>query len=406
MRLSTFHDIRHTTSLGPRPMYETTSYTASKFDSHCTAHTDTETNERPVDDKDHILTNKQFFARPLPVPRKSFRSFTLSSPLSAAAIQSSTLPVIRRMRRERRQQPLKRSSKHPASVKQHEEEASNFSLDSLKIKMKQEPQKSEPSSLMLILVGMVVMAIFCLSPTRLWRFPPSTPTTLPINVPPLPKAGNARQPPMLPKPGEYAPLRSNNIMPLIKLQAAPTSEYHIFSISSVADVAHDVLTNVLMGLFDQPDEHIGFVKWSTTDNQYLTRHQNAWADNNVTVVSHTLDTDTTHLQREFRSSYRNLFFLVVDRGQPECQIPQELIMMCIPQSDLLYHGVEDEKIAIGRIVQQMQLQFPYWSRVDFSFARQEAFRRLDCMADMQLQMQELPQSSMETKFGIRGGIAM
>ncbi|KAI2509226.1 hypothetical protein MHU86_5114 [Fragilaria crotonensis] len=212
---------------------------------------------------------------------------------------------------------------------------------------------------------------------------------------------------MLPKPGEYAPLRPNKIDPLIKLWRAPTPEYHIFSISSETDVAHNILTNILMGLFDQPDEHLGIVKWSAEGNHYVTRYQNKWVDNNVTIVSQTVDTDITHLQREFRSSYRNLFFFfVVDRGQPECQTPQELIMMCISQADLLYHGLEDEKIVIGRILHRMRRELPYWSKVDFSHAQQEALRRLDCMANMQLQMQGMPEASLETKYGIRGGTVM
>jgi hypothetical protein len=261
---------------------------------------------------------------------------------------------------------------------------------------------------MFVLFGMIVMIIVYLLPIRLWPSSSSltTPATQRHEATPLPKSGNARQMPMLPKPGEYAPLRSNKIMPLIKLWKAPTSEYHIFSISSETDLAHNILTNILMGLFDQPDEHLGVVRWNSEGNYYMTRYQNRWVDNNVTVVSQTVDTDITHLQREFRSSYRNLFFFVVDRGQPECQTPQERIMMCISQADLLYHNLEDEKVVIGRILHRMQRDLPYWSKVDFSHKQQEALRRLDCMTDMKLQMQGMPEASLETKYGIRGGTVM
>ena len=211
---------------------------------------------------------------------------------------------------------------------------------------------------------------------------------------------------MLPKPGEYAPLRPNSIIPLIKLWRAPTPEYHIFSVSSELDMAFIVLTNVLMGLFDKADEHLGIVKWSAIGNQFLTRYKNEWMDNNVTVVSHTLETDLTHLQREFRSVYRNIFLFVVDRGQPECQTPQEFIMICISQSDLVYHGIEDEKVVIGRIVQRMQRELPYFSKVDFSRVQLEALRRLSFMDDMQLQMRDLPKTSSETKYGIHGGTSV
>ena len=182
---------------------------------------------------------------------------------------------------------------------------------------------------------------------------------------------------MLPKPGEYAPLRPNSIIPLIKLWRAPTPEYHIFSVSSEQDMAFIVLTNVLMGLFDKPDEHLGIVRWSTIGNQYLTRYKNEWMENNVTVVSHTLETDLTHLQREFRPLYRNIFLFVVDRGQLECQTPQELIMICISQSDPVSHGIEDEKLVIGLIVQRMQSELPYFSKIDFSHVQLEAIATIE-----------------------------
>lgn len=212
--------------------------------------------------------------------------------------------------------------------------------------------------------------------------------------------------PMVPKPGEFAPVRPDTIMPLIKLWKAPTPEYHIFSISSEDDLAFAVQTNVLMGLFDLPDAHLGILKWSAIGNQYLTRNKNEWVDNNTTVVSKTLDTDMVHIQREFRSSYHNLFFVVVDRGQPECQAPQENIMLCIPQADLLYHGIEDEKVVISRIAQRIQQELPYFSKVNFSKAQLEALQRLSLMDEMQMQMRDLPVSSSETKYGINGGAAL
>jgi hypothetical protein len=211
---------------------------------------------------------------------------------------------------------------------------------------------------------------------------------------------------MLPKPGEYAPMRQNTIIPLIKLWRAPTPNYHIFSISSEEDLAYTVLTNVLVGLFDAPDEHLGIVKWSAIGEQYLTRYKNEWIDNNVTVVSHTLDTDLLQLQREFRASYHNLFFIVVDRGQSECVASEETIMMCIPLADLTYQGIEDEKTVIARVVTRIQTELPYFSKVDFSITQLEALRRLTFMYDMQLQMRDMPKTSSETKYGIKGGTAL
>jgi hypothetical protein len=211
-------------------------------------------------------------------------------------------------------------------------------------------------------------------------------------------------PPMLPRPGEYAPIRQNNIIPLIELIKPPTSEYHVFSVSSEMDLAFTVLTNILIGIFDPPDEHLSFLKWSKVGNQYMTRHKNEWTDTNVTIVSGTLETGTVPLQREFRLTFRNLLFFVVDRGQAECLSPQEFIMMCIPQSDLFYEDHEEKKMVVGRIVQRMQQRMPYFSKVDFSKAQLEALRRLELMDEMQLQMRDLPRTSSETKYGIYGGV--
>ena len=295
------------------------------------------------------------------------------------------------MRRERRQLPLNRSLKLGNSRNRQDDTAmTGFSLDSLKIKERQTQQQSTTTARtwtpIHVAFGMLIMVVIYHLPSVIKSSPSSIMKERSIRNPFT--TWKRRKNPMLPKPGEYAPLRPNTILPLIKLWRAPTAEYHIFSISSEDDVALHVLTNLLMGLFDEPDEHLGIVMWSAQGDQYMTRHKNEWVANNVTVVSQTLDTDIIHLQREFRSSYRNLFFFVVDHGQPECQIPQQLIMMCIPQSDLLYHGLEQEKIVIERIIQRIHRELPYWSKVDFSRVLENAAHRLDCMAEMMLQMKE------------------
>jgi hypothetical protein len=263
------------------------------------------------------------------------------------------------MRRERHQQPSKRSRQPSTSREQQEESTNNFSLGSLKIKEKHHEQKPVSSMACVLSVGvLLVVSTYGLSAFSVSLSQGKSTAT--SSVLPKLKPSFLRRSPMLPKPGEYAPLRPNSIIPLIQLRKAPTPEYHIFSVSSEQDMAFIVLTNILMGLFDKPDEHLGIVRWSTIGNQYLTRYKNEWMENNVTVVSHMLETDLTNLQREFRPLYRNMFLFVVDRGQPECQTPQEFIMICISQSHLMYHGIEDEKVVIGRIVQRMQSELPYF----------------------------------------------
>ena len=315
------------------------------------------------------------------------------------------------MRRERRQQPFTRKASAPIAIVQPE----NFSLGSLKIKEKQpQPQRNYPISLLLLVGIIVIFTAIQLCIPALSSSSSNTATAIATTVTAAVTATTLlRQAnPMLPKPGEYAPVRQKAIIPLVELWRAPTPEYHIFSISSEQDVAFTVLSNILMGLFDHPEEHLGIIKWSSIGNQYLTRHKNEWADNNMTIVSHVLDmhgnTDSSilHLQREFRTSYRNLFFFVVDRGQPECQTPQDAIMMCIPQSDLIYQGIEDEKVVIGRVVQRIQRELPYFKVIDFSAKQLESLRRLDLVDDMQLQMRDLPMTSSETKYGIKGGTAV
>jgi hypothetical protein len=309
------------------------------------------------------------------------------------------------LKRERCQKPMKRIQKNPAVANNCVAENTgthNFSLESLSIERKPPEKKRNGfrSAFIWMNAFLLILYVFQKIVFAFLSFPSSQSSILKLSGKQLRKTPL----PMLPKPGEYAPIRKNNIIPLIELIEPLTSEYHVFAVSSEMDLAFTVLSNVLIGIFDKPDEHLSLLKWSQVGNQYMTRYKNKWADNNVTIVSATHETATIPLQREFRLGYRNLFFFVVDRGQAECLSPQEFIMICIPQSDLFYEDFEEKKLVVGRIVQRMQQRMPYFSRVDFSKAQLETLRRLDLMDEMQKQMQDLPSTSVETKYGINGGV--
>mmetsp|Transcript_22118 Transcript_22118/g.33429 ORF Transcript_22118/g.33429 Transcript_22118/m.33429 type:complete len:364 (-) Transcript_22118:1685-2776(-) len=240
---------------------------------------------------------------------------------------------------------------------------------------------------------------------------------------------------MLPKPGEFAPMQSSTrmILPLVKLRKAPTKEYHIFSVSSSTTernkLAHLVLSNILMALFDEPDEHLGTLKWSVVGNEYLTRHRNEWVDSNTTIVSHAPDVNLIEIQREFRSRFRNLILVIMlspkteDGEVLECALTKNdegtskdsenknshspVMTICFQPDEILYdfeHHADDAKLVIARVVEKLQSDLPYFAKIDFSMRHSEAVRRLSLMDEMQLQMRDQPKSNSETKYGIQGSM--
>mmetsp|Transcript_29563 Transcript_29563/g.45087 ORF Transcript_29563/g.45087 Transcript_29563/m.45087 type:complete len:360 (-) Transcript_29563:45-1124(-) len=238
---------------------------------------------------------------------------------------------------------------------------------------------------------------------------------------------------MLPKPGEFAPIKSSErmILPLVKLRKAPTKEYHIFSISSSPTepnkLAHLVLSNILMALFDEPDEHLGILKWSVVGNEYLTRHRNEWVDTNTTIVSHAPDVNVIEIQREFRARFRNLILVILnprpeDADALECASTQNeegkkdndnrnahspVMTVCFQADEVFYdfeHNADDAKLVIARVVEKLQSELSYLAKIDFSMRHGEVVRRLSLMDEMQLQMRDQPASTSETKYGIQGSL--
>ena len=319
------------------------------------------------------------------------------------------------MRRERRQRPFAKQPVAPVIPSKPSpvmEARSAFNLGDLKVTPKPEAgtrrktkSKTPVRLYFFLFLLLIAAAIYHQLPVFFSALHYGTPSSSTNSNTQATKT-NLRRSEMLPKPGEYAPIRSDTIIPLVKLWKAPCETYHIFSISDKEDMPFTILTNILMGLFDEPDYHLGILKWSAIGNQYLTRHKNEWTDNNITIVSHTIATDSalqevTQLQREFRSTYRNLFFILVDQGQ--CNNPLENVMLCIKPTDLTYQGIEDEKVVIERVTTKIIESLPYFSKIDFTLPKIEALRRLSFMDDMQLQMRDLPKTSSETKYGIKGG---
>ena len=218
---------------------------------------------------------------------------------------------------------------------------------------------------------------------------------------------------MLPKEGEYAPVREGTVIPLVMLKRAPTEDYHVFCVAERSDetyMPHAKLTNLLMGLFDQPDQHLSILSWSVVGNMYLSRHRNEWVETNTTIVSQTVDTDLGQLQREFRPVFhRSFFFVVQTPGATEsiCKAPLEHTMMCIdPATELFFNNIEDQKLVIAKLTHRIQTEMPYFSKIDFSRNQIEALRRINYMQEMVMQMRDLPLSTAETKYGIKGGTAV
>jgi len=216
-------------------------------------------------------------------------------------------------------------------------------------------------------------------------------------------ANKQKKLPMLPRPGELAPIHSSTrlILPLVRLRHAPTTEYHIFSISSSTaedSWSHLVLTNILMGLFDKEDEHLGILKWSSVGNKYIVRHRSGWSDSNTTIVSHARNVDMYEIQREFRTIYGYLIFILlhnndksIDNREPaECSLSNKkknyeqkagdsygkkshsaVMIVCFQASDLTHnvHDTDYEELVIARVIDKLQLELPYLAKVDLCLCK-------------------------------------
>ena len=239
----------------------------------------------------------------------------------------------------------------------------------------------------------------------------------------MPKLRRKRRNDMVPQAGEYAPVRQPDVIPLIQLRRAPTNEYHIFVIAEEEDTKnnekayqdHVKLTNLMMGLFDEPDEHLSVLSWSVVGDSYLSRYRNEWADTNTTIVSKTTETDLLQLQREFRVQFRRSFFFVLLSKSPEgstgktqteslCEVPLENAMICVDATqELFYNNIDEQKVVIAKMTNRIQQEMQYFSKVDFTLKQIEALRRISYMEEMTMQMRDLPLSTSETKYGIKGG---
>lgn len=201
------------------------------------------------------------------------------------------------MRRDRRQRPIRpRPQVGNRSIRSSPSEGggSQFSLDNLKIEKTRDKGGRRGGTFRcgcscLATALSSCQSYFCSSSFGFFLFGMLIVVAVALQGPTLLAATNSspilprlrKRWPMMPKPGEYAPVRESTVLPLIRLKQAPTNEYHIFCLAEKEGMPLTRLTNLLMGIWDEPEEHLSIVKWSVVGSQYLTRHKNEWMDNNV-----------------------------------------------------------------------------------------------------------------------------
>ena len=350
---------------------------------------------------------------------------TLNYQIIIIIIMSSNARRIRRPNNKYSSDLRMNNSKSKSSNLEDEESA--FSLENLKVPKQTYGQLQQSSSsrskgtskiLFYVLVGATIVLVIRTAPVLFSK----TVTTSTFTVASTNGFGSSivsllrngkkdiKSNQMEPKPGEYAPISNGetSILPLTTLRRPPTDEYHIFILGPDTFLPTIRLSNLLMGLFESSDVFLAVTSWSVVGGEYLTRHMNEWVPNNKTITSLVVDdTDVTHLVREFRSLYHQLFFFVLltDATKDVCEappIPNSIV--CIDPSTVTHtneinHGVET---TIAALVTTIQEKVPFWSQVHFPIV--EALRRMNGMEEMLLQMQDRPSSSNEIKYGVYGGI--
>jgi len=193
---------------------------------------------------------------------------------------------------------------------------------------------------------------------------------------------------------------------LTALPQQQQAQIHIFSVSPPGTESN-VVTNWLLGLFEQPDTE--YTHLVTTPGMAIYQN-NKEVPITTTIVTQTNEMNVLGLYKIYKPGYDEVFFVVSKSGtDADKQIDPEICeyenLLCIEHEDQQYTSDKQMRRLVRQLTDKLQYRFAtFLDGNNFNLSLQGAITRLIDMQSTIRSMQYESYEKVDSKYGVHGGL--